>query len=156
MCLEKDTEVVEYTAKQLLEEVKQMSEEAFAKMVLDAQLKQDQNEEITELERLLCSPRIESRVKELRELQGRNKTNVIYASKIRDTGDVQPERVFIRTWKSLVVLVVTVHDRSLLTPLMPRIGEVGSNKVSLDTFLKCPELHQHITLLIPCYQKGQE
>jgi hypothetical protein len=45
--------------------------------------------------------------------------------------------------------VVTVHDRSLLTPLMPRIGEVGSNKVSLDTFLKCPELHQNVTLLIP-------
>ena len=55
-----------------------MSEEAFAKMVLDAQLKQDQNEEITE--RLLCSPRIESRVKELRTLAGRNKTNVNHQS----------------------------------------------------------------------------
>ena len=146
MWLEKDTEVVEYTAEQLLEEVKQMSEEAFAKMVLDAQLKQDQNEEITELERRLCSPRIESRAKEPRKLVGRSKTNVIYASKVRDTGDVQSERVFIRTWKSLVV---TVHDRSLLTPLLPRIGEVASNKVSLDTFLKCPEFHQTVTLLIP-------
>ena len=110
-----------------------MSKEAYSKVVLDAQLKKEKNEELKELERLLCSQKIESRVRELRKLAGRNKTNVIYASKVRDTGDVQPERVFIRTWKSLVV---TVHDRSLLTPLMPRIGEAGSNKVSLETFLK--------------------
>ena len=43
-------------------------------------------------------------------------------------------------------MLVTIHDISLLTPEMPRIDQ---NTVTLDTFLKFPQLHQNVTLLMP-------
>ena len=41
---------------------------------------------------------------------------------------------------------MTIHDKSLLTPAMPR---QDGNKVSLETFLKLKELHQNVTLFLP-------
>ena len=142
MHLGKASDVDEYTAKTLLHAVKDMTSEAFTNFVLDARLKEDSGEELSELERILCNDRIESRVKELRKLSSKVVTNVVYASKVKETGQVQPERVFKNTWKKLLV---TIHDKSLLTPLMPREG----NHVTLETFLKFPELHQNVTLFMP-------
>ena len=142
MHLGKTSDVDEYTAKTLLHAVKDMTSEAFTNFVLDARLKEDSGEELSELERILCNDRIESRVKELRKLSSKVVTNVVYASKVKETGQVQPERVFKNTWKKLLV---TIHDKSLLTPLMPREG----NHVTLETFLKFPELHQNVTLFMP-------
>jgi len=142
MHLGKASEVEEYTAKTLLHAVKDMTSEAFTKFVLDARLKMESGEELSELERLLCNEKIESRVKELRKLSSKVVTNVVYASKVKETGQVQPEKVFKSTWKKLLV---TIHDRSLLTPLIPQEG----NKVTLETFLNFPELHQNVTLFIP-------
>ncbi len=144
MFLGKHDEVAEYTAKTLYEEVKDMSAEDYAKYVVDAILKMEKGGDLTELERLLCVVKIESRVKELRKLSGTNVTNVIYASKIKELGQVQPEAAFKSSWRKLVV---TIHDESLLTPTMPRIG--NSNKVTVTTFLDFPELHQNVTLFIP-------
>jgi hypothetical protein len=142
MHMGKASEVEEYTAKTLLHAVKDMTAEAFTNFVLDARLKEDNGEERSELERLLCNDRIESRVRDLRKLSSTVVTNVVYAAKVKETGQVQPEKVFKNTWKQLRV---TIHDKSLLTPLMAREG----NKVTLDTFLKFPELHQNVTLFIP-------
>ena len=74
------------------------------------------------------------------------KTQAIHASKVKETGAVQPESVFKPSWRTLRV---TIHDRSLLTPLMPRIGEATSTVVSLATYLDHPELHQNVTLFVP-------
>ena len=74
------------------------------------------------------------------------RTQAIYASKVQETGAVQPEKVFKPSWKKLRV---TIHDISLLTPLMPRVGGATSNIVTLETFLKFKELHQNVTLFIP-------
>jgi hypothetical protein len=142
MHLGKASEVEEYTAQTLLDAVKDMTSEAFTNFILDARLKMESGEELSELERVLCNDKIESRVKELRKLSSRVITNVVYASKVKETGQVQSERVFKSSWKKLSV---TIHDKSLLTPLMPRNG----NKVTIETFLKFPELHQNVTLFIP-------
>jgi len=144
MYLGKKDDVTEYTAKTLYEEVKDMTSEDYANYVLDARLKKENGEDCTKLEELLCNDKIESRVKELRKLSGRIVSNVIYASKVKELGQVQPETAFKSTWKRLPV---TVHDESLLTPTMPRIG--NSNKVKLATLLEFPELHQNVTLLMP-------
>ena len=142
MYLGRVADVEEYTAKTLFEAVKHMTPEAYTNFVLEAQLKMENGSDVKELERLLCNAHIESRVKELRKLSGRVITNVVYASTVKETGQVQPESVFKNNWKELLV---TVHDKSLMTPLMPRKGD----KVTLETFLKFPELHQNVTLFIP-------
>ena len=111
---------------------------------LDARLKMDNGDDLARLEELLCNDKIESRVKELRKLSGRDVSNVIYASKVKELGSVQPESVFKSTWKQLSV---TIHDESLLTPVMQRIG--NSNKVTLATFLGFEGLHQNVTLMLP-------
>jgi len=111
--------------------------------VLDARLKMNNGEDLTPLEQLLCDVQIESRVKELRKLSGRIVSNVIYASQVKQLGQVQPETTSKSRWKRLPV---TIHDESLLTPRMPRIG--NANKVALATFLKFLELHQNVTLLM--------
>ena len=84
---------------------------------------------------------IESRLKDLRRIQGTNVTNVIYATNVK--GLVQSASVFKDNWETLQV---TAHDESLLTPAMPRVG--GSrNKVTLKTFIESKEFHQNITLV---------
>ena len=50
---------------------------------------------------------------------------LIYASRVKELGQVPPETAFKGTWKRLAV---TIHDESLLTPRMPRIR--NSNKVT--------------------------
>ena len=144
MYLGRKDDVPEYTAKSVYEEVKDMTSEEYTNYVLDARLKQERGEDCTKLEELLCIDRIESRVKELRKLSGRIISNVIYASRVKELGQVQPETAFKPMWKRIPV---TVHDESLLTPTMPRIGT--SNKVTLETFIEFKELHQNVTLLIP-------
>ena len=136
-------DVEEYTAKSLFEAVKHMPSEAYTNFVLEAQIRVENGSETTELERLLCNAQIESRVRELRKLSGKVATNVVYLSTVKETGQVQPEEVFKKTWRKLLV---TVHDKSLLTPLMPREAD---GRVTLDTFLSFRELHQNVTLLIP-------
>ena len=143
MHLGKVSEVEEYTAKTLLDAFKDTTSEAFANFVLDARLKQASGEEHSELERLMCNEKIESRLRELRKLSSKVMTNVVYASKVKETGQVQSERVFKSTWRNILV---TIHDKSLLTPAMPR---QDGNKVSLETFLKFKELHQNVTLFLP-------
>ena len=138
----KASEVEEYTAKSLLAAVKDMSSEAFTNFVLDAQLKKENGEKMTTLEDLLCNNAIESRVKELRKLSCKVITNVVYASKVRETGQVQDLSVFKSNWNKMML---TIHDKSLLSPLMPQNG----NKVTLETFLNFKELHQNITLVLP-------
>ena len=144
MYLGRKDDVPEYTAKSVYEEVKDMTSEEYTNYVLDARLKQERGEDCTKLEELLCIDSIEKRVKELRKMSGRIVSNVIYASKVKELGTVQSETVFKPMWKRLAV---TVHDESLLTPSMPRIGD--SNKVTLETFLEFKELHQNVTLLMP-------
>ena len=97
---------------------------------------------MTELDRLLRMTQIESRVKEMRKQSGKVVTHVVFASIIKVIGQVQPDTVFKESWKKLLV---TIHDRSLLTPAMPQTG----SKVTLETFLKFPELHQNATLFLP-------
>ena len=143
MYLGQTADVEEYTAKSLFEAVKHMTPEAFTTFVLQAQLKMESRAELTELERLLCNYHIESRVKELRKLAGKVSTNVIYVSAVKETGQVQPEKAFKSTWRNLLV---TVRDKSLMTPLMPREAD---GRVTLNTFLTFPELHQNVTLFIP-------
>jgi hypothetical protein len=63
---------------------------------------------------------------------------------VKELGQVQPEASFNSNWRNRVV---TIHDESLLTPTMPRIG--NSNKDTLATLLESPELHQNVTLFIP-------
>ena len=141
MCVRQTDEVETYSAKTLLDAVKDMTCEDYTKAVLDARLKNESGEELTALERLMCNKEIESRVKELRKLVGKIVTNVIYFSQAK--GKVQAEKVFKDSWRKMLV---TIHDRSLLTPEMPRSDQ---NKVTLDTFLKNPQLHQNVTLLMP-------
>ena len=88
MYLGRKDDITEYTAKSLYEEVKDMSSEDYANYVLDARLKKENGEDCTQLEELLCVEKIESRVKELRKLSGSIVTNVIYASKIKELGQV--------------------------------------------------------------------
>ena len=73
------------------------------------------------------------------------RTQAIYASKVKETGTVQPESVFKPSWRTLRI---TIHDRSLLTPLMPRVGGQTSNVVTMETYLDFPGLHQNVTLFI--------
>ena len=73
------------------------------------------------------------------------RTQAIYASKIKETGLVQPEKAFKPAWKKLRV---TIHDKTLLTPFMPRVGSPTSNVVTLDTYLKFPKLHQNVSLFM--------
>jgi len=73
------------------------------------------------------------------------RTQAIYASKVKETGTVQPESVFKPSWRTLRI---TIHDRSLLTPLMPRVGDQTSNVVTMETYLDSPGLHQNVTLFI--------
>ena len=141
MCVRQTDEVEAYSAKTLLDAVKDMTCEDYTKLVLDARLKNESGEELTALERIMCNREIESRVKELRKLVGKIVTNVIYFSQAK--GKVQAEKVFKDSWRKMLV---TIHDRSLLTPEMPRNDQ---NKVTLDTFLKFPQLHQNVTLLMP-------
>jgi hypothetical protein len=61
----------------LYEEVKDMSAQDHANYVFDARLKMENGDDLTQLERLLCFEKIESRVKELRKLSGTIVTNVI-------------------------------------------------------------------------------
>ena len=42
---------------------------------------------------------------------------------------------------------VTIHDQSLLTPLIPQDG--SGNAVTLKTYLDFAELHQNVTLFLP-------
>ena len=42
---------------------------------------------------LLCMFQIESRVKEMRKQSGKVVTNVVFASKVKETGQVQPDTV---------------------------------------------------------------
>jgi hypothetical protein len=142
MHLGKATEVEEYTAKTLLDAVKDMTSESFTNFVLDARLKMESGEDLSELERVLCNDRIESRVKELRKLSSKVITNVVYVSKVKETRQVQSRGVFKSSWNKLSV---TIHDKPLLTPLMPRDG----NRVTLETFLNFKELHQNVTLFLP-------
>ena len=134
-------DVEEYNAKKLFEAVKNMTPDEYLKFVLDAHLKERNGADMTELDRLLCMTQIESRVKEMRKQSGKVVTNVVFASKVKETGQVQRETVFKDSWKKLHV---TIHDRSLLTPAMPQTG----SKVTLETFLKFPELHQNLTLFL--------
>ena len=62
------------------------------------------------------------------------RTQAIYASKVKETGAVQPESVFKSSWRKLRV---TIHDRSLLTPLMPRVDQ-AANVVTMETYLAFP------------------
>ena len=141
----KTADVIEHTAKSLFEQVKNMTAEHFAIYVLDARLKKNNGVECTQLEEMLCDAQIETRVKELRKLTCKAISNVIYASRVKDFGQVQPGSAFKDTWKQLAV---TMHDKSLLTPVMPRLA--GSlNTVSLQTFLDFRELHQNVTLFLP-------
>ena len=73
------------------------------------------------------------------------RTQAIYASKVQETGTVQLESVFKPSWWTLRI---TIHDRSLLTPLMPRVGDQTSNVVTMETYLKFPGLNQSVTLFI--------
>ena len=59
---------------------------------------------------------------------------------------VQPARAFKPEWADIQV---TVHDASLLTSDIPRIGGGSSNRVTLGTFLHYEQLHQSVTLLMP-------
>ena len=61
----------------------------------------------------MCNEKIESRLRELRKLSSKVMTNVVYASKVKQTGQVQSERVFKSNKKNRLV---TIHDKSLLTP----------------------------------------
>ena len=97
MHLGKAAEVEKYTAKTLLDAVKDMTSEAFTNFFLDARLKNENGDELTVLEHLMCNGRIEARVKELRKLSSKVLTNVIYASKVEETGQVQPEKIFKNT-----------------------------------------------------------
>lgn len=142
MYMGKAAEVEEYSAKTLLEAFKDMTAEDFTNFVLDARIKNESEEELTGLERLMCNEKIESRVRELRRLSSKVVTNVIYASKVKETGQVQPQTAFKSSWKKIRV---TIHDKSLLTPLMPQNG----NTVTLETFVQFPELHQNVTLFLP-------
>ena len=84
-----------------------MTAEAFTNFVLDARLKGGSGEELSQLERLLCNDKIESRVKESRKLSSKVITNVVCASKAKGTGQVQSEKVFNSSWQKLLV---TIHD----------------------------------------------
>ena len=141
MYLCKTTEVETYSAKTLLDAVKNMTPENYTKAVLDARLKYENGDELNELERLMCNERIESRIKELRKLVGKVHTNVIYFQESK--GKVQSQNVFKDGWRKLLV---TIHDTSLLSPDMPRKRQ---NQVTLQTFLDFPRLHQNVTLLMP-------
>ena len=99
---------------------------------------------MTRVESLICNRPIQERVREARKLGSKKARNVIFASTMKLTGAVQPPRAFKSNWKDLPV---TVHDESLLTPLMPRLAS-SSNRVTLGTFLGFPELHQNVTLMI--------
>ena len=68
MHLGRASNVEEYTAKTLLHAVKDMTSEAFTNSVLDAHIKMESGEDLSELERLLCNDRIESRAEELCKL----------------------------------------------------------------------------------------
>lgn len=142
MWLGEESDVGEYCSQTLLEAVQDLTAEQYAQAVLDARLKEDKDDDLTELERLMCNERIESRVKELRKLTAKGKTQVIYVNKAKENGSVQASSVFKDSWKKLLI---TIRDTSLLTPLMPRTG----NKVTLETFLNFQELNQNLSLFIP-------
>jgi len=144
MFLGKTNDVEEHTAKTLFDAVKHMTDENYEKFVLDARLKKENDtDSVNVLEGHLCNSAIESRVKILRKISNYSSTNVIYANRIKETGQVQKITAFKSTWNKLLV---TIHDRSLLTPFMPRRD---GNKVTLQTFLDYKELHQNVTLFIP-------
>jgi hypothetical protein len=126
MLLEKGDQMTEYNADALFDQVKGMTDEAFTKACLDARL--NSKNERTKLETFLVDA-IECRLKELRRIQGTNVTNVIYTNKVK--GFVQSGSVFKDTWETLLV---TVHDQSLLTPTMPRVGR-SMNTVTLKRSL---------------------
>ena len=69
-----------------------MTSEAFTNFVLDARIKMESGEDLSELERLLCNDRIESRVRELRKLSSKVVTNVIYVSKVKIPGRCSQRR----------------------------------------------------------------
>lgn len=147
LCKTADSE--EYTAKTLFAAVKDMTTEAYLECILEATLKMENGADVSELERLLCDDKIVRRAKELRQAYHKAMTKVLFASKMKEFGQVEPESCFKSSWKDLQV---TIHDTSLLTPLMPQKG----NPATLQTFLDFKELHQDVTLFIPGKtRKGQ-
>ena len=143
MCVATVPEALDVTAASVLGQVKGMSAETFATFVLGARLKKTNNEPLSSLEQTLCDIQVETRVKELRKLSGRVTITVVYISQVKETGQVQPEIAFKATWRQLAV---TIHNQSLLTIDMPRLS---SGKVTLETLMNFPQLHQTVTLLIP-------
>ena len=130
LCVAFLIEVTELTAANVMDQVKGMSAETFAMFGFDTRLKKIKGGACTTLEETLCDIQLETRVKELRKLSGRVVTYVIYASQIKHLGQVQPESVFKSSWKKLAI---TIHDKSTLTPAMPRYSD---NKVPLEHFWK--------------------
>ena len=132
-------EYEQYTAELLYNHTKSMTEEELVRACIDARLKETG---LSPLQELLKDAAIETRLMNLRRITGSSPRNIVYAHDLK--GMVQSPAVFKESWKQLHV---TIHDMSLLTPLMPRVGGYD-NVVTLETFLKSKELHQNISLLI--------
>ena len=127
----------------VLEELKELSHEEYTEFVTNARIKNSETR--SKLEEILCNGQVETRIKELRKLSGRTQSNVIYGQTARELGQVQSPDVFKSSWQHLKV---TIHDTTLLSPLIPRCGEAG-NQVTLRTFLDFPELHHSVSLFLP-------
>ena len=125
----------------ILDELKDLSHEEYTEFVGNACIKA--YDARSRLEKALCKGHVESRIKEMRKLSGKMQSNVIYGLTAREMGHVQSPDVFKNTWRQLQV---TIHDSSLLSPLIPRCH--NQNQVTLQTFLDFPDLHQNITLFL--------
>jgi hypothetical protein len=142
LIIKKDADIVLWTADLLVDSLQSLTDELFTKACLDARLKP--KDDRSQLELCLADASVESRLKELRRHTGTATSNVIFAETARSLGLVQSASVFVDSWRSLPVVV---HDVSLLKPYMPRVGTCG-NAVALETFLKYPELHQEVSLIM--------
>lgn len=136
----KEEEVVAFTSELLYKHVKDMSDDQFAALCLDARLKPADAR--NDVEKHLAYATVESRLVNLRKLKGVNVYNAVFATKPRPM--VQKPSVFKDIWKQLEV---TVHDASLLPDSVPRI-DARPNLVTLESFVMCQELHQNVSLLL--------
>jgi hypothetical protein len=142
MIVKDDEAIALWTADLLVDSLQHLTDDQFTRACLDARLKPLKAR--SHLELCLADASVEFRLKELRKQLGTVVSNVIYAETARSLGLVQPASVFRDAWKSLPVVV---NDVSLLKPYMPRVGTDG-NTVALETFLKYPELHQEVSLIV--------
>ena len=145
MCVKSSEAAMAKTAASVLAQTKGMNQDVLEAFLLNIHFKKEENVKLAQLEQTLSSKAVENRIKEMRKLNGRMNSNVIYLAQNSEDRLVQPASVFKPSWRQLAV---TIHNKSLLTIDMPRIGNTA-NKVTLETFINFQQLHQNIALFIP-------